>query len=245
MAEYITGGSDAGDGLVPFYRVAERMYPILPDDVMIRDDTSAGTFGLAWYYGIDRETGLPMFAVRDDIVISKTPYVGYHEAGHAFQTMVARGIAQVRGLALDVAYNEIRASYWAMMGYPGTWWDAQLYAVNGGGGWSYYPDESFADSFAHTVFGYFSGSWTQNYGIAYNVTRATAFFKELEFEATGGNDLDEATTRNIARQEAANAISRYSLEAIETGFAPMKAAYDPLLKHKHGIDGSITTLPVL
>lgn len=244
MAAYIVGGTDAGAGLTPYYRMAEQMYPILPDEVIIRADTLVGTFGLAWYYGIDPDTGFPMFAVRDDIVVSQTPYIGLHEAGHAFQTMVARGIAQRRGISVQEAIDEGRVGYWQMMGYPGTWWDAHLHAINGAG-WSYYPDESFADSFAHTVFGYFSGQWTQNYGVPFDVARATAFFKALEFEATGGTDLDEATTRNIARQEATDAVARYAFEALETGFNPIKKAYDPLLRHKHGIDGTITTEPVI
>lgn len=244
----ITGGTDAGSSLIPYYRIAERAFPLLPDDVIIHPDTEPHTFGIAWYRGIDPVTGFPIFAGRDDLVASplveKTPYVGFHEAGHAFQTVVARSLAERQGVSFHEAINAGRASYWAMRGFPGTWWDANTRADSPAGGWRYYPDESFADAFAQVVFGYSVGEWTENYGLPIDVATARAFFKQLESEATGGHDVDEATTRTIARQEATDILAMYALEARETGFDPIKKAYDPLLKHKHGIDGTITTTPV-
>lgn len=236
----IVGGTDAGSSLIPYYRVAERAFPILPDDVIIQGDTESHTWGIAWYRGIDPVTGFPIFAGRDDLVgphlVASIPYVGFHEAGHAFMTMCARGIARVRGVT--DGHNEVRERYWAMRGFPGTWRDADPFT------WRYIPDESFADAFAQVIFGYVAGEWTENYGLPIDIDTARAFFKQLERDALGGDDMDEQTTRTIARQEAADAVARYALQARETGFEPIKRAYDPLLTHKHGIDGTITTTPV-
>ncbi len=224
----VVGGTDAGSSLVPYYRVAERAFPILPDDVIIDEDTRDYTFGIAWYRGIDPVTGFPIFAGRDDLVatynVEKTPYVGFHEAGHAFMTICARAIARARG-TVD-GHNEIRERYWALRGFPGTWRDAHLVATSPTGGWKYYPDESFADAFAQVIFGYVAGEWTETYGLPIDIPAARAFFKQLEREALGGADMDEQTTRTIARQEAADVIGRYALEARETGFDPIKDAFN-------------------
>lgn len=218
----MTGGTDAGQKIVAYYEVAERMFPILPDAVLIREDTPAGTFGLAWYYGLDPDTGRPMFAVRDDIDIPATPYIGFHEAGHAFQTIVARGIAKQQGTSLQDAFDQVRARYWQMRGFPGTWLDAQMQAINGGG-WMYFPDESFADAFAHVVFGYSNGEWTWNWNGQYaiDVPRAAAFMRELQAEARG-DDMDEETVRRIAGQVADEKVAAYALQARLTGFEPIK-----------------------
>lgn len=234
----VVGGTDAGSSLIPYYRVAERAFPILPDDVIIDADTRDYTFGLAWYRGLDPVTGFPIFAGRDDLVaaynVEKTPYVGFSEAGHAFMTVCARGIARARGI-VD-GHNEIRERYWAMRGFPGTWRDADPFT------WRYIPDESFADAFAQVIFGYVAGEWTENYGKPVDIAAARAFFKQIEREALGGDDMDEQATRNIARQEAADAVAAYALAARETGFRPIKDAFND---HRHGIDGTITTTPVV
>lgn len=226
----VVGGTDAGSSLIPYYRVAERAFPILPDDALIDADTREGTFGIAWYRGIDFTTGFPIFAARDDLVASplleKTPYVGFHESGHAFQTIVARELARIRGVSFQEAIDDGRARYWALRGFSGTWWDAHTFALTPAGGWKYYPDESFADAFAQVIFGYLAGEWTENYGRPLDVTAARAFFKDLEREALGGDDLDEQATRSIARQEAADAVAGYALQARETGFGPIKDAFN-------------------
>lgn len=246
----IVGGTDAGKQLVPYYNVAERMYPILPDDVEIRGDTPVNTFGLAWYEGIN-ENGLPIFRVRDDIVISQTPYIGFHEAGHAFQAVVCRAIAAREGSDLNEVYNRLRTRYWEVRRFPGTWFEKQLEAI-GSCGWSCYPDESWADAFAQTVFGYNTGEWTWNEHGRYviDVPACAQFFKEIEREALGGIDVTEEEARAIARQEATDAVGRYALAAIETGFDPVKKAFN---YHDHGVisadgtpvGGLKTTKPIL
>lgn len=238
----VVGGTDAGSSLIPYYRIAERAFPILPDDVIIDADTLAHSWGIAWYRGIDPVTGFPIFAGRDDLVASplleKTPYVGFHEAGHAFMTMCARGIARVRGIT--DGHNEVRERYWAMRGFPGSWWDAHQHAL--AAGWSYYPDESFADAFAQVIFGYIAGEWTQNYGLPIDVAVACAFFKQLERDALGGDDMDEATIRRLVDARISDRLATFAQLQRETGHDPIRDAFND---HRHGIDGTITTTPVV
>ena len=224
----VVGGTDAGSSLIPYYRVAERAFPILPDDVIIQGDTESHTWGIAWYRGLDPVTGFPIFAGRDDLVASplleKTPYVGFHEAGHAFMTMCARGIARLRGTA--DGHNEVRERYWAMRGFPGTWWDAHTFANSPGGGWRYYPDESFADAFAQVIFGYVDGEWTENYGLPIAVDAARAFFKLLERVALGGDDMDEATTRRLIDARIDDRLATFAQLQRETGHEPIRDAFN-------------------
>ena len=194
-----TGGSDAGALLVPYYQVAERLFPILADQVQILPDTQVGTFGLAWYRGLDTKQTTdpsddePRFAVRDDIDINTAPYIGFHEAGHAFQETIARFIAIRRGISWLEAFDEIRERYWSFRGFPGTWFEAQLEAIRLNE-WGRFPDESFADCFAHVILflnpipGYVTGEWTLNYGtqpIWQKQAQALAFMDELANEAQG------------------------------------------------------------
>lgn len=240
---YIVGGTDAGKQLVPYYMVAEGRYPILPDDVIIDGDTAAGTFGLAWYRGLDFETGFPIYAVRDDIVIAQTPYIGFHEAGHAFQTIIARHFAELYQLTFMEAFNFVRERYWSMRRFPGTWYDAQLGAINGGG-WMYYPDESFADAFAHVILRsavpVHEWTWNWNGQYALRPADAEAFFDDLQSEAFGGLNMDEARVRAIIDERLATfaAIQR------ETGHAPIRDAFNDH-KHKYIKDTSAGTLEVL
>lgn len=178
-----------------------------------------GTFGLAWFRGLDTKDTTdphddePRFQVRDDIDVDAIPYVGFHESGHAFQETVARFIAQKRGVYWLDVFDEIRERYWTMRGFPGTWMDGQLKAT-GGGGWIYYPDESFADCFAwamltlHPIPGYVTGEWTWNYdGIPIWQTpdKAVNFMRELANEAEEDDmftDADRAKLDKIyARME--------------------------------------------
>jgi hypothetical protein len=225
------GGTDAGRRLIPYYQVAERAFPILPDDVEIHDDTPAGSFGLAWYNGLSPVTGKPMFRVRDDVNVVQVPYVGFHEAGHAFQTVVARAVARITGVAASDVVNAHRNRYWVLRGFPGSWWDAQQHAISAGG-WSFFPDESFADAFAHAVFGYSAGEWTWNYGRPIDVALTRAFLKQLEREALGGDDLDEQTTRRIAEQVADERLARFALLQRETGHDPIRDAFND---HEHRV----------
>ncbi len=198
------GGTDAGEKMRPWYAIAEREFPILADSIEILEDTPAGTFGLAWFRGDDTKgttTPLddePRFAVRDDIDVDAFPYIPFHEAGHAFAEIVARTLAIQRGLGDNwpPVYDEIRTRYWTMRGFPGTWQDAQAVAIQKG--WFYYPDESFADCFAHAMLflhpipGYVTGEWTNNFNgtpVWQTPDKAVNFMRELMNEAYGGDDL--------------------------------------------------------
>jgi hypothetical protein len=241
-----TGGSDSGEKLRAWYDIAESQFPILADEVIILPDTKIGTFGLAWCYGLDPETGWPMFAVRDDIDVDLTPYIPFHEAGHAFQQTVAMAIAEQRGVHWTVVFDEIRDRYWKFRGFPGTWWDGQLKAINGGG-WSYYPDESFADAFAHVMLylhpipWYVTGEWTWNYNtqpIWQRAEEAVAFMRQLAEE---GDDMfsedDRALLRRVKDLLEAEAPKVWTARSqrildVETGlpYNPNNPPLDPRIK---------------
>jgi hypothetical protein len=206
------GGSDSGATLLPYYAIAERAFPVLADTAVVLPDTAVGTFGLAWYRGLDTKGTTdphddePRFQVRDDIDVDAIPYVGFHESGHAFQETVARYIAQRRGVYWLDVFDEIRTRYWAMRGFPGTWMDAQIKASNGAG-WNYYPDESFADCFAwamltlHPIPGYVTGEWTWNYNMTpiwQTPDKAVNFMNELAAEAEG-DDMTPAQEAKLDR----------------------------------------------
>jgi hypothetical protein len=199
------GGADAGAKLVRWYDIANQHFPILRDSVQILGDTPVNSFGLAWYRGLDRkgtpgiEDDEPRFQVRDDIDVDTMPYVGFHEAGHAFQEIVARAIALKTGSTFEFVFDEIRRRYWEFRGFPGVWMDGQLKAINGGG-WPYFPDESFADAFAqgmlllYPVPGYVTGEWTHNYGVNYSWQmrpQILDFMRQLQTEAGGSEVTDE------------------------------------------------------
>ncbi|HEV8574037.1 MAG TPA: hypothetical protein VGR43_04945, partial [Dehalococcoidia bacterium] len=76
-----------------------------------------------------------------------------------------------------------------------------------GGGWSYYPDESFADCFAwamltlHPIPGYVTGEWTWNYNtipIWQTPDKAVNFMNELAAEAEG-DDMTPAQEAKLDR----------------------------------------------
>jgi hypothetical protein len=199
------GGTDAGEKLRRWYDIADKHFPILSDSIQILGDTPVNSWGLAWYRGLDTKgttTPLddePRFQVRDDIDVDSFPYVPFHEAGHAFQEIVARGIAQQRGVDWMVVFDEIRARYWTFRGFPGVWMDGQLKA-NSGGGWGYYPDESFADAFAHGMLllnpipGYVTGEWTINYETTPSwkiQAEIVNFMRQLQTEA-GGTEVTDS-----------------------------------------------------
>jgi hypothetical protein len=224
----VVGGTDAGEKILFYYAIAEDHYPILADSASIATDTPAGSFGLAWCYGLN-SLGEPVFAVRDDIDVDVVLYVGFHESGHAFQSTCAKFMAIKEGITFQQALDRIRQRYWTWRGFPGTWWDGQLKAINGGG-WPYYPDESFADAFAHAMFwahpfpGYVTGEWTDNYGVTPEIWRRGAeayqFFTELMQEA--------APVAYVTQEELAayQADVRNTLEA-------MKAELAKQAHHKH------------
>ena len=193
------GGTDNGATLRPYYDIAEGFFPILADQIQVLPDTAVSTFGLAWFRGLDSMGTLdpsddePRFAVRDDIDVSFIPYVGFHESGHAFQETIAKFIAIRRGVSWLTVFDEIRERYWKFRGFPGTWFQAQLEAIRLGE-WGRYPDESFADCFAHVILflnpipGYVTGEWTLNYGtqpIWQKQAQSLAFMDELANEAQG------------------------------------------------------------
>ena len=214
----IPGGDDAGQKILPYYAIARQYFPVLPENAEVRPDTAAGTWGLAWCFGLDPANGQPVFAVRDDIDVDVIKYVGYHESGHAFMYVIARAM----GGDFDAAVNVLRGRYWAMRGFPGTWEDAQAKA-EGGGGWFYYPDESWADAFAHALFslhpfdGYVTGEWTNNFGqrpIWTHPEDAVRFFQRLQQEV---NVLTDEDKNDIARRVALLVLPEV-MGAIKAGF---------------------------
>lgn len=232
------GGTDAGAKILSWYEIVENHFPILADEPIIWPDTAAGTFGLAWCYGVDPITWQPIFAVRDDINVDTIPYVGFHESGHAFQNTIARAIAKKNGGDWLPEFDRIRERYWAFRGFPGTWWDGQLKA-NGGGGWAYYVDESFADAFAHMMLwlfpvpGYVTGEWTWNYGMtpSWQIQAQTyEFMRGLANEAGGDMTQDEV----IALIEAKYGLTN-TIQAI-------KDAIGAQAHHKHYVPAAAGTL---
>lgn len=225
------GGTDSGARLLPYYSLAERAFPILPDAVILLEDTRAGTFGLFWFRGIDGNmTPLdpnddrPRFAGRDDVNITTAPYgpyVGFHESGHAFFAIVARLLARARGTTEQVELNGLRAIYWSLRGFPGSWWDAQRLA-EGRAAWELYPDESMADAFSRMMLG--GGEpWTNEYDRRLDIEGLRIWCKSIETEAVG--DMDEQLVRRIARAEAIDAIGVSELRAREQ-FGILKDAFN-------------------
>lgn len=218
----IPGGTDAGQKILPYYAIAREYFPILPEHAEVMPDTATGTFGLAWCYGLD-DDGEPMFAVRDDIDVDVYKYVGYHESGHALMSVLARAFAKKNGITFQQAVDILRARYWAMRGFPGSWQDAQAVA-EGGGGWFYYPDESWADAFGHALFSlhpfpdYVTGEWTNNFGqqpIWTHAHDAVQFFQRLMQEV--GIVLTDEDKNDIAKR-VASLILPEVVGAIKAGF---------------------------
>jgi len=214
------GGTDAGEKIVPYYKIVESFYPFLADDPILYPDTPAGTFGLAWCYGINQVTGQPYFAVRDDIDVDLYPYIGFHESGHSFQNTIAWLKSKKNGTEWIDEFDIIRERYWAFRGFPGTWWDGQLKAI-GGAGWGYYPDESFADAFAHVILmlhpypWYVTGEWTINYGMYLDINGMLEFVNQLASEVEGDelDAEDKAVLREI-RDNTKNTFDKTNALAV-------------------------------
>jgi hypothetical protein len=253
-AAYAVGGYDAGQAMYAFYPTAESIFPVLPREIEILPDTMPGTFGIAWFMGLNA-VGQPRFAVRDDFAL--TSKVAWHEDGHALEEVIVnRRVAQFGG---DYVAQEdyVRGAYWLWRQFPGTWREAYDYAATIGvataGGWAYLPGESVAESLSAAVGGYVQSEWTATYGKDLALApgniydpsgggmRARVFWLEQMREV----DMDEATVKSIADQAAQEAVERYSVSAIATGFQPIKDAFN---KHGHlDVTGThrITGIPIV
>lgn len=219
---YLVGGDDAGQRIKLFYPTSRTIFPILPDSEEVLPDSPAGSWGLAWFLGLN-PLGQPRFQVRDDIILNSK--IAWHEAGHALEAVLCTRLAAQRSIDYRQAEDEVRTAYWNWRGFGplnGTWWDAYLYSQSLGvsGGWQYLPGESVAESISAATGGYVESEWTATYGLdlalhngIYDPTggglRARVFWQEKMREV----DMDEATVRAIAVAAGNEALARIGLDA--------------------------------
>src|SRR5688572_11919966 len=114
----VVGGTDAGDPMYGYYPVADNLFPILANEFILLPDTQEGTFGLAWFLGLDPYER-PRFAVRDDVILNSK--IAYHECGHAFEATVIERAVKKWGKTRAEAEDWFRTRYWLYRGFPGTW----------------------------------------------------------------------------------------------------------------------------
>jgi hypothetical protein len=194
---YVVGGFDAGLPIRGLYLEAEAMFPVLPDEIELLPDTSASSWGLAWYRGLST-AGRPRFAVRDDVALN--PKIAYHEAGHALEEILRRATGGDPWDLFSIGSVDVLGRYWTFRGFPGDWIPAHMRAVQSGT-WGLYPSESWAEAFSAAVSGAVLSEWTETYqldlaiarpGNVYDPTRgalaARAFFQELVREIAGEED---------------------------------------------------------
>lgn len=219
---YLAGGDDAGQRISLFYPTSRTIFPVLPDGKEVLPDSPAGSWGLAWFLGLNT-LGQPRFQVRDDVVLNSK--IAWHEAGHALEQVICTRLAEQRGTSYSDAENDVRTRYWYWRGFAplhGNWWDAYLFAQSLGvsGGWQYLPGESVAESISAATGGYVESEWTATYGLdlalhngIYDPTggglRARVFWQEIMREV----DMDEATIRAIAVAAGNEALARIGLDA--------------------------------
>lgn len=225
-AAWLPGGTDAGDPIRAFYADADRLFPILPDQILVEPDTPASSWGLAWYHGLTPD-GRPRFAVRDDVIINSK--IGYHESGHAFEDVLTRLLAVNLGVSAEEMLDRFRTRYWTWRGFPGTWQDAVVAAnvafqTDGAtAGWALLPGESIAEGFSAGVSGIVQSEWTKTYGLdlalapgnIYAPIRgglaARAFFKSFMEE------LDMALTDDDINK-IADAVATKLAPKLDSGF---------------------------
>jgi hypothetical protein len=211
---YAVGGFDAGLPIRALYLEAERMFPLLPDDIELLPDTAATSWGLAWYRGLN-SAGLPRFAVRDDVVLN--PKIAYHEAGHALEEMLRRATGADPWDLFSIGSVDVLGRYWTFRGFPGDWISAHVRAVSSGT-WALYPSESWAEAFSAAVSGAVLSEWTETYGLDLAIARpgnvydptggalaARVFFHELAREIIDGSE-DDMTPEQEAKLDRVLAL---------------------------------------
>lgn len=200
-----------------YYAEIERLYPILPDTIIVDPDVPRGAFGIAYYgglricdpadghlhfVGVLEDDRCPVFSVREDVVI--TPRVMAHEAGHALEQVLFR-----RGL-------DPLALYWSLRAFPGTWEQMQRLATvavqtNTYRGWQLYPAESFAEAFGFVAADEHQEQ-TENYGRPLDVAAAARFFASFGEEEV----VTENEVRRIAGEVADEKLAVYAKGAAYT-----------------------------
>src|SRR5687768_2523121 len=150
----------------------QALYPGIPDLINIYDEPS-GDFGIAHFYGMDRDTAEPYdVRVSFDNTYIPARYVICHELGHAlsFAVSLKRG-----GNGFT---NGLFDEFWAVRGFPGTAWEGQLEAIRRestavNGGYRYWVEENFADAFGAV----------NSYGQGTLITRTDAYLDEPALRA--------------------------------------------------------------
>lgn len=155
---YLVGGTDAIAPMYNYYPVARKIYSILTPEFIALEDTPAGSWGLAWFYGLD-VYNRPRFAVRDDVALNTK--IAWHESSHAFEAMCTNLLMQG-----GKSSSYFRDKYWAFRQFPGTWQEADAYAlsIGGPGAWQFYVAESIAEAGSAAVGGVVESEWTAAYG---------------------------------------------------------------------------------
>jgi hypothetical protein len=243
---YMVGGSDAIEPMYTFYPQAERLFPILPDTFNALNDSPAGSWGLAWFFGYTN--GLPNFQVRDDVVLNSK--IAWHESGHAFEHIVTQKL-----MAKGKSPSYFRDRYWEFRGFRGTWQEQYEFSLTLGtsGGWQWLPGESVAEAFSAAVGGIVESEWTfsdgkelatyfsnGNYDPYLGAIKAREFFTNISKEAVDdvslSPDQDLMLRRILAILEAREPLvweaRAQRLLDVETGkpYNPNLGPQDPRIK---------------
>ena len=193
-------------------------------ECFISNDEPPGDFGIAHFHGLTAN-GCANLTFDNDRI--PWEYTVKHEIGHALSAMWNGGSSA----------GPMHEAWWKVRGFPGTAWEAQLRAIDLdrqrlNGGYIYWPEEAFADTFAIVTMTNPPPPITYQYGLWLDRAKMRDFYKSL------GAEMD----KDAIKAAVIEALADFGLDADTFLFIKKRLAVDA--HHQHAINGTVTTEPV-
>lgn len=198
----------------------------IPECYTVQDEPQ-GDFGIAHFWGLKNGCG----SISFDSGYLPQEYTIRHEIGHALSALWNEGSNA----------GPMHERFWIARGFneapnaPHTAWQAQLLAIqkdkeSPNGGYRYWPEEAFADTFGvvNTPYGF---PITEGYGVWLDQAKMREFYRSLGM-----------ATDDQVYQQVIKALTNFGLDANTFNFIKERLAKDA--HHQHGMNGTITSEPV-